>query len=491
MTIASKIKESWVPPTRGIVHWDGKLMDTLDNKNAVEERLPILLSGIGGVKLLGVPALLHKSMEKTGPQIAKATKMLLDEWGCAENVTGMVFDTTSSNTGAITAGCISVQSDLQKFLLWLACRHHIGEVLLNSVWDSLKIEVSKSPDVTLFKRFKENYEAVEYQDLEDLDIPAVPIAMKTKRDSTVQLCHEALKEGFARGDYKELVHLTLLYFQDQDTTFKRFERPGALHKARWMSKILYTVKIVLLNKKIKDSGATILGRGQLTKVKKFVEFVMYCYIPWWLTAPVASAAPSNDLDLINSLIEYTSSDSVAANAALKAIGRHMWYLNEELVPLSFFSHSVNDEVKQKMAQKLLTYENKEECLNRVGTGYGKPTFPAVPREKETDLSKFLGQDSLMFFKILELDATFLGCPVQDWANHDGYQEAKEVVSKLCVVNDAAVGGVKLCHDFLHTAKKEKNLQQILQVVENCRNRLPNQRKRQLQSKNWYLALSNE
>ena len=56
MTIASKIKESWVLPTRGIVHWDGKLMDTLDNEYAVKERLPILLFGIGGVKLLGIPA---------------------------------------------------------------------------------------------------------------------------------------------------------------------------------------------------------------------------------------------------------------------------------------------------------------------------------------------------------------------------------------------------------------------------------------------------
>ena len=55
-------------------------MDTLDNEYAVVERLPILLSGVGGVKPLGVPALPHESTEKSGPQLANITKDLLDEW---------------------------------------------------------------------------------------------------------------------------------------------------------------------------------------------------------------------------------------------------------------------------------------------------------------------------------------------------------------------------------------------------------------------------
>ena len=103
ITIASKIKEAWVAPSRGVVHWDGKLMDSLSNEYSVEERLPILLSGVGGVKPLGVLAIPHKLSDKTGTHIGKATKEQLDAWDCAANVTGMVFDTTSSNTGAISA----------------------------------------------------------------------------------------------------------------------------------------------------------------------------------------------------------------------------------------------------------------------------------------------------------------------------------------------------------------------------------------------------
>ena len=87
-------------------------MNPLQNDPHKEERLPVLVSGVGGVKLLGVPALPHKSKERTGPQIASVTKKLLDEWNGSNNVSGMVFDTTSANTGAVTAGCISIQSKL-------------------------------------------------------------------------------------------------------------------------------------------------------------------------------------------------------------------------------------------------------------------------------------------------------------------------------------------------------------------------------------------
>ena len=182
--------------------------------------MPVLLPGVGGVKLLGVPALLHKSTDKSGPQLAKVTKDLLDKWGCAGNVVGMVFDTKSSNTGAITAGCVSVQSALDKSLLWLACRNHIGEIVLGNVWDSLKIEVSKSPDITIFTRFKENYDAIEYADVADLDIPEVPASLNEKRVSIIQLCKEALalKQNIVRGDYKELVKLTLVYLQDEENS---------------------------------------------------------------------------------------------------------------------------------------------------------------------------------------------------------------------------------------------------------------------------------
>ena len=43
-SITEEIKENWIPPAKGVIHWDGKLMQTLDSFGK-EERLPTLLSG--------------------------------------------------------------------------------------------------------------------------------------------------------------------------------------------------------------------------------------------------------------------------------------------------------------------------------------------------------------------------------------------------------------------------------------------------------------
>ena len=44
-----------------------------------------------------------------------------------------------------------------------------------------------------------------------------------------------MENDFSRGEYKNLI--TLIYLEDTSVTFKRFERPEAIHKVRWMSKI--------------------------------------------------------------------------------------------------------------------------------------------------------------------------------------------------------------------------------------------------------------
>ena len=84
----------------------------------------------------------------------------------------MVFDTTASNTGHKTAACISIQRVLDTPLLWLACRHHIGEVVLGKVWDALGVECSKSPKITIYQRFQENWGHLKHDDSSNMLFPS-------------------------------------------------------------------------------------------------------------------------------------------------------------------------------------------------------------------------------------------------------------------------------------------------------------------------------
>ena len=101
---------------------------------------------------------------------------------------------------------------------------------------------------------------------------------------------------------------------------------------------------------------------------------------------------------MNSLIVYRKKDPVVANAALKSLQNHGWYLSEELVPLILFSKTVPNSIKQETVSKMLKCKRPEQLpTNRHGSGFGKPTFKELPKNTTTSLASFVGPDSWMFF----------------------------------------------------------------------------------------------
>ena len=83
--------------------------------------------------LLGTP---HIS-SGTGKDHANVCIELLYKWNIAEQVRGLVFDTTASNTGINTGACTLIEKAFGRELVWVACRHHIMEVVLSSVFKAV------------------------------------------------------------------------------------------------------------------------------------------------------------------------------------------------------------------------------------------------------------------------------------------------------------------------------------------------------------------
>ena len=141
--------EQWTPPPVCTVHWDGKLTQILGDVRQLEERLTVVVGDSTRLKLLGVPAYTKGTDEACGTIIARLTYKLLQEWRCVDQIINMVLDTTAANTGHLTAACVAIQLTMGRPLLWSGCRHHIGEVLLSQVFTDLKVEPSRSPDVSV------------------------------------------------------------------------------------------------------------------------------------------------------------------------------------------------------------------------------------------------------------------------------------------------------------------------------------------------------
>ena len=151
--VAKEIRETFAPGVPLVVHWDGKIIVDSTETTAAE-RLPILVSGDGVNKLLGVPRL----PSGKGDDVATAVISCLEDWGVAERVVGMSFDTTASNTGVRGGACTYIQQRLERNLLHLACRHHIFEIMADKSFGAC-FGPSSGPDIQLFKRFKAAWEA--------------------------------------------------------------------------------------------------------------------------------------------------------------------------------------------------------------------------------------------------------------------------------------------------------------------------------------------
>ena len=503
--MAEKIKDNWKPAQISVLHWDEKLMSTLDNKYIKEERLPVLLSGEGQTKLLGVSKLSVDSTEKQGTIISKAVCGLLDDWSIDTNcIKFMSFDTTSANTGPLTAACIQLQIDTGKAMLWAACRHHIGETVLNHVWDCLEVEVSQSPDILLFQRFRNMYGSLSSGDLEDLNFPELHFTDIFPESEVRTMLKKASESKMVRDDYQELITLTQLLMM-KDTSNFSFMKPGAIHKARWMAKLLYTIKMVLLQNKIETElppGSVFDATGkskrkakkkkesQVEKLTRLCKFVVAVYVLWWITCASATDAAEHDLLLLKVISSYKEVDGQIAETAFIAFQRHLWYLTEEMLPLCLFSPNISHDIKGSVAKAILRSSKNDDFVKRKGTGFGKPIFPKVDINTISlmELEDFVGPDCWKFFKITGISSSFLLEPISTWHTLQDFTKASEKLQKLQVKNDSAERGVKLGHSFLERAKIEKNYQNILQVVENNRKINPNQRsKKSRDNDNWFLT----
>jgi hypothetical protein len=435
------------------------------------------------LKLLGVPSYIKATDKSCGELVAELTMDRLTEWHCSDQIVNMTFDTTSSNTGHLTAACIAIQDKLQRAVLWSGCRHHIGEVVLSHVFTDLKIEASKSPDVTLFTRLRTNWDLMPHSSSQilpfrpgDHDLAAQEL-LATMKIGAIARATEQVE--FIRDDYRELSELTLVYLSGSNGQ-KPFRRPGALHKARWMAKLIYSLKIALRQVQIGElPPGTITTRGQECKVRAFATFVTHVYVEWWLTCKKTVDSPWNDLQLYKRLLEYEAVDKVIAQSAIRALNRHLWYLTAEMVPLALFSDRVPAVERRALADALLALRpltSLQAPTNRFGNGWGKPRFPSSI-DSSTRLCQLVDIDSWFTMYRLQLDSSFFDLPVDEWDQTAAYIASARNVEAVNVVNDCAERGVKLASDFVETARSDEHFQNVLQVVEKDRKRLPNLRRK--------------
>ena len=225
-----------------------------------------------------------------------------------------------------------------------------------------------------------------------------------------------------RDDYKEFIELCLLYLNDDDRQVK-FRRPGAVHKARWMAKILYAIKMVLLEQQLSQlEKGTVTNPSQQQKLRSFVTFVCLIYSRWWITCTSVVDAPWHDLCLYQDLLKYKQLHPVISASAIAAWNHHLWYLCSEMIPVALFSDIVPKPDLQRLAKQLLVARSSDDesiPKDLYGTGFEKPSFSHSIVDS-TQLSDLVTSDSWFLFRLLKMDADFLSCDISSRQSHPSF-----------------------------------------------------------------------
>ncbi|KAK2727043.1 hypothetical protein QYM36_007784 [Artemia franciscana] len=421
-----------------VVHWDGKLIPDLIGKEKVD-RLPVLVSGKEVLQLLTVA----KLPSGTGEAQASAVFGAIEDWGIPGNIRAMCFDTTSSNTGRISGPCDLLEQKLGKELLSLACRHHIMELVIGAAF-RVCMGSTSSPEVPLLKRFQDYWRFID-TDKYETGIAADDVARLVDdiKQSTIDFANKHLEQSQPRDDYKEFLELVLIFLGATPARGVRFMSPGAMHHARWMSKVIYSLKIWMFKAQFR------------------------------LTLTEERGAPYSDLLLLKSLLEYSSIHLAISKATSNKFSGNLWYLSPELVGLAFFDSRVSSSTKRLMVSAMQSEDDQEQ-------EHTKRITIDLDSAKNKNLEHFVTAKSAKLFQMMDLPDGFLTVDPDLWEDRHDYKLASETVRSLKVVNDHAERGVALIQEYSgFITQDESQLQFLLQVVNEHRRVYPDSRKQTL------------
>ena len=455
-------------PKYPVAHWDGKLIKDLTD--TLQENEAILVSGspfyLEG-KILSVSKLMDEdgAHTSTGEAQALAVLVQLREWGVDKDIVGLVFDTTSSNSGVKKGATVRLQSVLGRPVFFLACRHHVTELIIKACWYCL-FEADLSPDCQFFVDIREEWSNLDTS--ENARILTLPKRLQG-RDEAVLFYRELLakknkrNEMAIRDDYRELAECALIVLGEIPPSGKIvWKKPGACHKARFCAFGIYSLKALAFSRQLNLDFETVKA------LKQFCSFIAVVYVPHFLASSIGSDAVVNDLQLFKKLFEYRKCDPQLADEALVVLRRHCWYLTPEVAIFLLFSKKVSMDEKSRLSSKLLTLQHEAPTSFNLE----KPKFPIIL--ENTKMEDLITPQSFKFFKILGLDYDWLSMSPEKWDSEESFNVANEFVHTVKVTNDVAERGVKLASDYARILTKDDIIRpMLLQGVERFRRMYPN------------------
>lgn len=439
-----------------LLHWDSKLLPDITGRKETVDRIAVLVTSGGEEMLLGIPKICRGS----GKNLADACLATLDDWDIRQQIRGLLFDTTASNTGLKKGACSFLEFSLGQDLAWVACRHHVMELVLASVFRVL-FGPTGGPDILIFKRFQQAWPHLNQSTYQIASDDMFDSHTAVRRAEMLKFTKSALEDSQPREDYKEFIMLCLIFLGGGDSKNVSFRAPGAYHLARWMAKAIYCLKLFMFQSQFSMTDK------EKQCVKDMALFVSLIYVRFWHEAPLGIKASLNDVQLLEALGSYPNRS--VAQAATDTFNRHLWYFSEILIGLSFFDSRIESDVKKQMATNL-KIPAFDDSLKRLKS-------PPEPLSS-LGLANCVTARTATIFDILCVNGkmmaqNFLNKDPSQWQEDPSYQELNDAASTMKVVNDSAERAIALMQKYNSSlTKNEEQKQYLLRQVERHRKNYP-------------------
>ncbi|CAH1108196.1 unnamed protein product [Psylliodes chrysocephalus] len=128
----------------------------------------------------------------TGEQQTLSIIDSLDDWGIADKIKSLCFDTTTSNTGPHSGACATLERILEKKFLYFACRYHVYELVLRKACQTC-LPATSDPNVSTFERFLQTWKNIDQSNyITGLDNEIIRDKVMDERDNVLPFISKQL-----------------------------------------------------------------------------------------------------------------------------------------------------------------------------------------------------------------------------------------------------------------------------------------------------------
>ncbi|KAK2708995.1 hypothetical protein QYM36_014581 [Artemia franciscana] len=151
-----------------------------------------------------------------------------------------------------------------------------------------------APQVPIFTRYQQYWMFVDQSRFErGMSSDAVSTSVQDIEDSTTEFAKGYLTESQPRDDYREFLELVIIFLDSIPERGIRFIASGATHHARWLSKVIYGLKIWMFR------GQFHLSKKEEKGLQDVCIFAACVYLRLWMRAPKPASARYHDYHLIS------------------------------------------------------------------------------------------------------------------------------------------------------------------------------------------------